>query len=70
MQCQIIFNLRIDADYVEPHGGFRPVRVTYRWSEGGADKEDVHIAESPDETYQIECAGEPRMKSIVLELAE
>ena len=65
-----VFNLRIDADYVEPHGGFRPVKVTYLWSEGGVDKEDVHIAKAPEETYQIECAGEPRMKGIILELAE
>ena len=65
-----VFNLRIDADYVEPHGGFRPVKVTYLWSEGGVDKEDVHIAKAPEETYHIECAGEPRMKSIILELAE
>lgn len=65
-----VFNLRIDADYTEAFGGFRPVKVTYRWSEGGVDKEHVHIAESPDETYEIECADEPRMKSIILELAE
>jgi hypothetical protein len=65
-----VFNLRIDADYTEPRGGFRPVKVTYRWSEAGADKENVHIAESPDEIYEIECAGQPRMKSIILELAE
>jgi hypothetical protein len=65
-----VFNLRIDADYVEPHGGFRPVKVTYLWSEGGVDKEDVHIAKAPEETYHIECTGEPRMKSIILELAE
>ncbi|MBL7223831.1 MAG: hypothetical protein ISS72_08260 [Candidatus Brocadiae bacterium] len=65
-----VFNLRIDADYTESRGGFRPVKVTYRWSEAGADRENVRIAESPDETYEIECAGEPRMKSIILELAE
>ncbi|MFB3892639.1 MAG: hypothetical protein ACE15C_11520 [Phycisphaerae bacterium] len=30
-----IFDLRIDVDYKEPSGGFRPVKVTYTWEEGG-----------------------------------
>jgi hypothetical protein len=29
-----IFDLRIDVDYREPSGGFRPVKVTYTWEEG------------------------------------
>jgi hypothetical protein len=29
-----IFDLRIDVDYKEPAGGFRPVKVTYAWEEG------------------------------------
>ena len=29
-----IFDLRIDVDYKEPAGGFRPVKVTYTWEEG------------------------------------
>jgi hypothetical protein len=65
-----VFSLRIDADYLEPHGGFRPVKITYLWGEDGADKQDVHIAQSPEETYQIDCAAQPRLKSIILELAE
>ncbi len=65
-----IMNFRIDADYKEPQGGFRPVRVTYRWEEGGRPKEDVHVARKPDETWTIPCAATPLMKSIVLELAE
>jgi hypothetical protein len=44
--------------------------VTYLWGEGGVDRQDVHIAESPEETYRIECAGEPRMESITLEPGE
>jgi hypothetical protein len=28
-----ILSLRIDADYTFPAGGFRPVKVTYRWQE-------------------------------------
>jgi hypothetical protein len=65
-----IFNFRIDADYREPCGGFRPVRVTYTWEEDGQPKQDVHVARKPRETYAIRCASKPVMKSIVLELAE
>jgi hypothetical protein len=65
-----IFNFRIDADYREPFGGFRPVRVTYAWEEDGQPKRHVHVARKPEETYTIRCAAKPVMKSIVLELAE
>jgi hypothetical protein len=65
-----IFLLRIDADYCQPHGGFTPVKVTYIWEEGGTERRDVHIARSAQETYKILCGGKPRMKSIVLELAQ
>ena len=65
-----IFNLRVDADYAEPHGGFRPVKITYLWEENGSTKQDIHIAKSPQETYAITCTTAPLMKSIVLELAE
>ena len=37
-----LFLVRIDADYLEPHGGFRPVKVTYVWEEGGIEKRDIH----------------------------
>jgi len=65
-----IFDFRIDADYAEPSAGFRPVKVTYVWAEGGAEKRDVHVAQKPIETYKITCAAAPVMKSIILELAE
>lgn len=65
-----MFSVRIDADYKEPHGGFRPVKVTYVWDEGGAEKKDIHVAQKPEETYQINCAAKPTMKSIVMELAQ
>jgi hypothetical protein len=65
-----IFNFRIDADYKEPNGGFHPVKITYTWDENGAEKQDVHVAAKPEETYTIDCAVKPTMKSIVLELAE
>jgi hypothetical protein len=65
-----ILSLRIDADYALPGGGFRPVKVTYRWQENEEAKQHVHVAKSPHETYQIVCTDKPTMKSIVLELAE
>ncbi|MBM4032090.1 MAG: hypothetical protein FJ291_09930 [Planctomycetes bacterium] len=66
----MIYQTRIDADYIEPHGGFRPVKVTYVWDEGGAEKRHVHVATKPAETYKITCASKPTMKSLVVELAE
>ena len=66
----MIFMCRIDADYVEPHGGFRPVKVTYVWEEDGVEKRHTHVARRPRETYQIRCAGTPVMKSLVVEPAE
>jgi hypothetical protein len=65
-----IFNFRIDADYREPSGGFRPVQVTYTWDEDGESKRHVHIARKPHDTYTIECRADPVMKAIVLDLAE
>ena len=64
-----IFGLRVDADYTEPAGGFRPVTVTYAWTEDGKAKQDVHVAAKADETYTITCASKPTMTSITLELA-
>jgi len=64
-----IFNLSIHADYREPYGSFRPIMITYRWTENGIAKEDVHIANSPLETYQITCVTVPVMTSITLALA-
>ena len=66
----MIYQTRIDADYKEPHGGFRPVKITYVWNEGGAEKRDVHVAQKPSETYKITCAAKPTMKSLIVELAE
>jgi hypothetical protein len=63
-----LFLARIDADYRQPHGGFRPVKVTYAWEEGGIEKKDVHVATGPAETYTITCTSKPAMKSITLEL--
>jgi hypothetical protein len=65
-----IFDFRIDADYAEPHGGFRPVKVTYVWEEDGVGKRHAHTAHAPNETYAITCERPPLMKSLVVELAK
>jgi hypothetical protein len=65
-----LINFRIDADYAQPNGGFRPVKVTYVWDEAGAEKRDVHAARSPEESYSIHCAEKPVMKSLIVELAQ
>ncbi|MFB3892821.1 MAG: hypothetical protein ACE15C_12440 [Phycisphaerae bacterium] len=65
-----LVNARIDADYKEPAGGFRPVKVTYLWEEGGLEKKDEHVASKADETWTIKCETKPLMKSIILELAK
>jgi len=65
-----LWSFRVDADYVEPHGGFAPVKVTYTWSENGADKQQVFVAQKPDEIWKVSCAAKPVMKSIVMELGE
>jgi hypothetical protein len=65
-----ILGFRIDADYKEPFGGFRPVKVTYSWDEAGQAKENVFVARKPQETYTISCAAKPALRSLTLELAE
>jgi len=66
----MLYQARIDADYREPRGGFRPVKITYVWQEGTIERRHVHVARSPRETYRITCGNKPVMKSIILELAE
>ncbi|NQT88772.1 hypothetical protein HQ560_18540, partial [bacterium] len=66
----MIYQTRIDADYREPHGGFRPVEITYVWDENGAEKRNVHIAKTPRETYTIACGAKPAMKRLTVELAK
>ncbi|MCL2640509.1 MAG: hypothetical protein FWD53_06675 [Phycisphaerales bacterium] len=61
-------NARIDADYKEPTGGFRPVKVSYLWSEGGVDKSDVRVVTSENDTWTIKCETKPTLKSLVVEL--
>ncbi len=63
----VLLDLRIDADYAEPHGGLAPVKVTYAWQENGQDKQDIHIAGAAEQSYTIHCAEKPVMKSVSLE---
>jgi hypothetical protein len=63
-----LLNFRIDADYREPHGGFRPVKVTLTWQESGKPRQQVHIARDHEERFEIVCASQPVMKAIVVEL--
>jgi len=65
-----ILDLRIDADYKEPQGGFSPVKVTYVWDENGSEKTDVHIAKTPEDKWRINCAQKPVMKSVIVERAK
>jgi hypothetical protein len=62
-----LFDYRIDADHREPHGGFRPVRVTYQWEENGQAKQDVHFLKEERQSYSISCASKPLMKAIILD---
>jgi len=64
----LLFNVRLDADYPEPHGGFRPVKITYNWEENGKEKQHTHIARSPNDTWKINCATKPLLKSYTVEL--
>ena len=66
----MIFSLRVDADYIEPNGGFHPVKTTYSWEENGQQMHHVHIAKSPRETYVIHCKAKPIMRSLTVELSD
>lgn len=65
----MLFNVRIDAEYEEPQGGFMPIKVTYVWEEDGAEKRDVHVARKAGESWTIRCDAKPLMKSLVVEPA-
>jgi hypothetical protein len=64
-----LLDFRIDADYREAHGGFRPIKVTLTWQENGQPRQHVHIARQAEETFAIDCATQPVMKAIQLEVA-
>ena len=66
----VIFDVRIDADYKEPAGGFAPVKITYNWDEAGQPKSDVHVAKTPTDSYAITCGKGAVVKSYTMELAD
>jgi hypothetical protein len=66
----MLFGLRIDADYRQPHGGFRPVKITYAWEEDGKPRRHEHVAARPEETYTIRCGPKTVVKSFTVELAK
>jgi hypothetical protein len=66
----LVFDLRIDADYKEPAGGFKPVKISYAWDEAGQAKSDVHVVKSDNETFIIKCGANATVKSYTMELAE
>ena len=66
----IICGFRIDADCLEPDGGFRPVKVTYEWSENGTPKQAAFTARRPQASWKVHCAAKPVMKRITLEIAD
>jgi hypothetical protein len=66
----LIFDLRIDADYVEPAGGFKPVKITYAWTENGQEKSHAHVATSASETYTLTAGSGAVPKSYTMQLAE
>ena len=65
-----IFDLRIDVDYKEPCGGFRPVKVTYVWEEDGKPKTDEHVCRKAEESWTIKCGPKTVAKSYSVELAK
>ena len=62
-----LFDVRVDADYAEPAGGAAPVKVTYVWEEGGAQKRDVRVARAAEERWEINCGERPVLKSLIVE---
>ncbi len=65
----MLFGLRIDADYKQPCGGFRPVKITYTWEEDGKPQTSEHVATRPDETYTIHVGPKAVLKGFAVELA-
>ncbi|MGA2617585.1 MAG: hypothetical protein ABSF26_08255 [Thermoguttaceae bacterium] len=65
----MLFGLRIDADYKQPCGGFRPVKITYAWEEDGKPQTSEHVATRPEETYSIHLGPKAVVKSYTVELA-
>jgi hypothetical protein len=66
----MLFGLRIDADYRQPFGGFRPVKITYVWDDNGTPRTHEHVAFRPEESYTIHCGPRALVKSFTVEVAK
>jgi hypothetical protein len=62
-----IHDLRLDADYAQPHGGLGPIQITYNWEEAGQSRSNTHTAQTASESYTITCAAKPLLKSLTLQ---
>ena len=62
-----LFDLRIDADYREPHAGLAPVRVTYVYDDDGVEKRAVRISDKASDSWPITCVGKPMLKQLIVE---
>jgi hypothetical protein len=60
----------MDADYKEPAGAFKPVKITYTWDENGQTKTNEYVAKEAKAKYTIECGKGARVKSFAMQLAE
>jgi hypothetical protein len=70
-----IFSVRADVDYWATPDGKQPksdtfpsLKVTYVYNEGG-EKQQVLVTKKPVDTFTIDCASKPTMKSIIVEQA-
>jgi hypothetical protein len=64
-----LFDLRIDADYREPQGGWAPVQVTYVYDQGGVEQRATRSIASASEPWDITCAQQVVLKSLIVERA-
>jgi hypothetical protein len=64
----MMFALRIDADYRQHHGGFRPVKIRYVWDEDGQEKQHEHVAMTPEDRYTISCGPKTVVRSFSVQL--
>jgi hypothetical protein len=66
----VLWDFAINADYKEPAGEFKPVKITYTWDESGQTKTAEHIAKSPQDAFDITCGPKAVVKSFAMQLAE
>jgi hypothetical protein len=66
----VLWDFAINADYKEPAGAFKPVKITYTWEESGQAKTFEHIAKTPQDAFDITCGPKTVAKSFAMQLAE